>query len=194
MLGQNCVAQHLQLDLFWIVSTAARELALPLPSQSVLCLTYMNSMEICLALIACSVPMLRPMVSKLLRLESTNDGSYYRYGDDRLTPSNKARGTKYGSDAHRGNMSRTGRPNALYDLEEEDAEAGRSGSGKGAHSASIQMQPVCVYQHEAGSQENILYRPQGVNDMAYAKAGTDSVPQAYHQSQDGFNGAKNEPR
>ncbi|EPE10265.1 integral membrane protein [Ophiostoma piceae UAMH 11346] len=135
----------------------------------------------CLGLIASSVPMLKPLASKALGLDSTHDRSYYAYGTDNGPPGGRARtragasGSNARSRARGGNTANMSIAEASgYELDERDSDPGGSGS-LNSERKSEGLTSVSAYHHNTGSQDNILYYSQAIGGSGSGSGTTTNI-------------------
>ncbi|OJJ45217.1 hypothetical protein ASPZODRAFT_133842 [Penicilliopsis zonata CBS 506.65] len=117
-------------------------------------LIFYGFLEDCIGMTAASVPMLKPLVGRVLGLNSTRD-TYYPHGSNSNTPWSQGRSQHNASASASGGMrSHGGRPGGgkrappdMYELDERETD-----SDEGASTQS----KAFPYRHEPGSEENIL--------------------------------------
>ncbi|CAK7205539.1 hypothetical protein SEUCBS139899_008316 [Sporothrix eucalyptigena] len=137
---------------------------------------YQETLYGTLGIIASSVPMLKPLVSRVLGLDSTQDHSYYAYNSNGGNPSHirtiggtRGNGTRGGgarSAVRRGDGTQVGNglDDPTYELDERDSDPGSDRKSDGINSTS-------VYRHDIGSQDNILYHVPGVSNKTTIENG-----------------------
>ncbi|CAK7218710.1 hypothetical protein SBRCBS47491_003601 [Sporothrix bragantina] len=133
-----------------------------------------------LGIIAASIPMLKPLVSRVLGLDSTQDHSYYAYGSNggagqsnvRTIGGTRGNGTRTGgrSAVRRGDGTHMGNglDDQIYELDERDSDPGGSVS---SDRKSDGINSTSVYRHDIGSQDNILYYVPGVSNKTTIENG-----------------------
>ncbi|CAK7230180.1 hypothetical protein SCUCBS95973_007485 [Sporothrix curviconia] len=133
-----------------------------------------------LGIIAASVPMLKPLVSRVLGLDSTQDHSYYAYGSNgggnashaRTIGGTRGNGTRGGgarSAVRRGDGTQVDNiDDPAYELDERDSDPGGSLS---SDRKSDGINSTSVYRHDASSQDNILYYVPGVSNKTTIENG-----------------------
>lgn len=134
-----------------------------------------------LGIIASSVPMMKPLVSKVLGLDSTQDHSYYAYNsnNNNNNPSHlRTIGGTYGNGTRGGgNRSavRRGANGTVVESDDADFELDERDSDPGGSLASDRksdgVNSVSVYRQDAGSQDNILYYVPGVSNKTTIENG-----------------------
>ncbi|KAH8658020.1 hypothetical protein BX600DRAFT_62507 [Xylariales sp. PMI_506] len=105
-------------------------------------------------MIAASAPMLKPLVGKVLGLETRSDGAYYQYGSRNTNVNHRGNANAMRSNVH---DRAFGRAEAGYELEDRETDSdGASGvsAQKGEESMSGGN---ALYRHEMGSQDKILH-------------------------------------
>lgn len=131
-----------------------------------------------LGIIAGSIPMMKPLVAKVLGMDSTQDHSYYAYGSNNNNPSHlRTIGGTYGNGTRGGgNRSQIRRGNGTvvdetgFEMDERDSDRGGS---LASDPKSDDINSVSVYRHNdaTGSQENILYYVPGVSNKTTIENG-----------------------
>ena len=136
-------------------------------------LTYDNSLYGLIGIIAGSIPMLKPLVSRVLGIDTSEDRSYYAYGSNGDTHIRTIGGT--GGDGIRGARSAVRRGDGTqvdaedvgYELDERDSDPG------GSLSSDLKGEDTnpAAYRQDPGSQENILYYVPGVSNKTTIENG-----------------------